>query len=169
MVVPPRVSGLRLESTNVYPALPLACRSWPVSVRLPGFDRRPDLSLLDCNVYLGEFRRRPITAALRVHHRRSHRHPQRHHRCACADIRFSACCAWFSQVPASVVLNIGAPAAFTVAVLTSGNAMAAPNITSRRSHLTCCFLFWFYVSIANGEDCLGPMVRMHRGGKSLTL
>jgi hypothetical protein len=32
-----------------------------------------------------------------------------------------------------VVLNIGAPAAFTVAVLTSGNAMAAPNITSRRS------------------------------------
>jgi hypothetical protein len=37
------------------------------------------------------------------------------------------------QAPASVVLNIGAPAAFTVTVLTSGNAMAAPKITSRRS------------------------------------
>ena len=37
------------------------------------------------------------------------------------------------QAPASVVLNIGAPAAFTVTVVTSGSAMAAPRITSRRS------------------------------------
>jgi hypothetical protein len=37
------------------------------------------------------------------------------------------------QAPASVVLNIGAPAAFTVTVSTSGNAMAAPNTASRRS------------------------------------
>jgi hypothetical protein len=37
------------------------------------------------------------------------------------------------QAPASVVLNTGAPAAFTVTVVTSGNAMGAPNIASRRS------------------------------------
>lgn len=37
------------------------------------------------------------------------------------------------QAPASVVLNTGAPAAFTVTVVTSGNAMGAPNTASRRS------------------------------------
>jgi Abnormal spindle-like microcephaly-assoc'd, ASPM-SPD-2-Hydin len=37
------------------------------------------------------------------------------------------------QAPASVVLNTGAPAAFTVTVVTSGGALVAPKITSRRS------------------------------------
>jgi Abnormal spindle-like microcephaly-assoc'd, ASPM-SPD-2-Hydin len=36
------------------------------------------------------------------------------------------------QAPASVVLNTGAPAAFTVTVITSGSAMVAPKIASRR-------------------------------------
>jgi hypothetical protein len=36
------------------------------------------------------------------------------------------------QAPASVLLNVGAPAAFTVTVLTSGSAIAASEITSRR-------------------------------------
>jgi hypothetical protein len=37
------------------------------------------------------------------------------------------------QAPASVVLNTGAPAAFTITVVTSGGALVAPKITSRRS------------------------------------
>ena len=37
------------------------------------------------------------------------------------------------QAPASVILNTGAPAAFTVTVVTSGGAIVAPKIASRRS------------------------------------
>ena len=37
------------------------------------------------------------------------------------------------QAPASVVLNTGAPATFTVTVVTSGGAIVAPKITSHRS------------------------------------
>jgi hypothetical protein len=40
------------------------------------------------------------------------------------------------QAPPSVVLNVGAPAAFTVTVVTSGAAIVAPEITSRRSPRT---------------------------------
>jgi hypothetical protein len=47
----------------------------------------------------------------------------------CTGAPLSATC----QVPASVVLNTGAPAAFTVTVVTSGGALVAPKITSRRS------------------------------------
>lgn len=47
---------------------------------------------------------------------------------ACSGAPLGATC----QVPASVVLNVGAPAAFTVTVSTSGNALLAPKITSRR-------------------------------------
>jgi len=47
----------------------------------------------------------------------------------CTGAPLGAAC----QAPASVILNVGAPAAFTVTVITSGNVIAAPKITSRRS------------------------------------
>jgi hypothetical protein len=37
------------------------------------------------------------------------------------------------QAPSSVVINTGAPASFTVTVLTSGGALVAPKITARSS------------------------------------
>jgi Abnormal spindle-like microcephaly-assoc'd, ASPM-SPD-2-Hydin len=50
----------------------------------------------------------------------------------CTGAAVNATC----QAPPSVVLNVGAPAAFTVTVATSGAALVAPEITSRRSPRT---------------------------------
>jgi hypothetical protein len=69
MVASPRVSGLRLESTNAYPALPFAHRSWSVSVCPPEFDRRPDLSLLGGAALLGGFRKRATSTVVRLNYR----------------------------------------------------------------------------------------------------
>ena len=95
---------------------------------------------------------------------------------ACTGAPLGATC----QAPASVTLNVGAPAALTVTIVTSGSAMVAPKIASRRSphtppypvrsplHLPLCFLFWFCACTVKGTDRPRLLVPICHGGKSLT-
>ena len=69
------------------------------------------------------------------------------------------------QAPASVVLNTGVPATFTVTVLTSGNAILAPKITSRRSPHTPTLPGAFTFALGT---LLFILLRLYRGGDGST-
>ena len=82
------------------------------------------------------------------------------------------------QAPSTVVLNTGAPAAFTVTVTTSGSAIVAPKFTSRRvpqpptapgvftGALSMLFLILVLLLYREWSGLPGSPPR-HRGGESL--
>jgi len=79
----------------------------------------------------------------------------------CTDAPCAATC----QAPASVVLNVGVPTAFTVTVLTSGNAILTPKITSHRSPRTPTLPAAFFVAIST---LLFILLRFYREGEGST-
>src|SRR3984957_8258977 len=90
--------------------------------------REPACSVLD-QPFERAFRHR-LRRSIRQLHTATHAWPRLLRNCLFPLRRapFGATC----QAPASVVFNIGASAAFTVTVVTSGGAMGAPNAASRR-------------------------------------
>ena len=80
----------------------------------------------------------------------------------CTGAPLAATC----QAPASVVFNTGVPATFTVTVLTTGNAMVAPTIASRRPPRTPTLPGAFTVALG---ILFFILLRLYRGGDGLTL